>query len=375
MDTIRKSLIGKHTLLLFTLLSAFCVFLLSGCTGTAEEMPVVAETGAPESKTQSYDSKDGADGAEIAVSPESKKAVELNKEDINRADVAESDNPASNSTSDTRDATLPGNDVNRADPEEKAGSTERPDDRVDPEQTSETESWTAEERAVPAAQEGETKKSDTNGTGIVLSANDDSTWNNSFLLFLPQFNGGIEEGRVCEETFDHIIIGGIESKRMVEDYVEDVKSAGFDVEADYVDHNGEIDFHAYNSDGWYVTVDYDIKTGKADIGCGFFKEEKEKDAGSYFPEEILAILPMPEIGTLSGGRADGDSPYALFEGCTLGDAHEYADALRQAGFDKEAVEGEANDLCWYCAKDAEGLICDMQYADGIIMIGCEKKEE
>jgi len=208
-----------------------------------------------------------------------------------------------------------------------------------------------------------------------ISAEDDSPWSNSFLLFLPRFTAGEEENRVSEETFDHIIIGGVDSKRTIEDYVEEVKAAGFNVDADYVDHNGEIDFHAYNKDGWYVIVDYDIGTSKVDIACGFFDEKEEKTPASYFDEEILSVVPMPEAGTLSSGRADKESPYALYEECTLEDAKEYAKALVKAGFDKEVEEGEADGVYWYNAEGPDGIVCDMQYADGMIVIICDKTEE
>jgi len=202
----------------------------------------------------------------------------------------------------------------------------------------------------------------------------DPAWSDSFLLFLPAFKGGYTEGRVCEETFDHIVIGGVDSKRTIEDYIEEMKSAGFDVEADYVDHNGDIDFHAYNNEGWYAVVDYDVNDMRLDIGCGFFKEETEKGPESYFGTEILEVLPIPETGVLSGGKTDGDYPYALYEGCTLEDARAYAKKLKKADFDKDVLEGEADDQYWYNATGPGGYICDMQYADGIIMIGCDKAE-
>ncbi len=222
--------------------------------------------------------------------------------------------------------------------------------------------------------EGDDGMSDAEGSGSLLSE-DESPWTSSFLLFLPRFDAGVEGNHISEETFDHIIIGGIDSKRVIEDYVEEIKAAGFNVDADYVDHNGNIDFHAYNKDGWYATVDYDIGTGKADIACGFFSEKEEKEPGTYFSEEILAVVPMPEAGTLSSGRADKESPYALYEECTLEDAKVYAKALVKAGFDKEVEEGEADGVYWYNAEGPDGIVCDMQYADGMIVIICGKAEE
>jgi len=229
------------------------------------------------------------------------------------------------------------------------------------------------ENGTAGSENGKSREQNTDVT--TLPADVDSTWSNSLLLFLPRFDKGIEEDRICEETFDHIIFGGIESKRTIEDYIEEVKAAGFDIGADYIDHNGEIDFHAHNSDGWYVTVEYDINTAKADIGCGFISEEKEKSPETYFDDEVLSLLPMPETGSLSGGKKDGDYPYALYEGCTLDDALGYSEKLRKAGFDEDVSSGETGDLCWYNAVGPDGYICDMQYADGIIMIGCDREEE
>ena len=341
---------------------------LSGCSGTSGDR--TGNTGEKETQdtyqsTGKTDSSDAEGSAQVQEDPatgtvgDTAEVGELPNAVVSSG--TESKNPTQNTQTDPQ--TTDTKEDNKT-TEIKTGSDDAGETAVKAEDSGE---------ALDKSETGE--KTASNGTGIILAADDDSTWANSFLLFLPRYKGGVEEDRICEETFDHIVIGGVESKRDIEDYVEEIKAAGFDVDADYVDHNGEIDFHAYNSDGWYVTIDYDIKTAKVDIGCGFFAQPKEKEPGNYFDEEILEVLPLPETGTLSSGRSDGDYPYVLYEECTLEDARTYAGKLKKAGFDSEVMEGESGDLYWYNALGPNGMICDMQYSDGIIMIGCDKTEE
>ena len=357
-----------HVLIILMTFMITGALVLSGCSGTSGE--TTGNTGEKETQntyqsTGKTDSSEAEGSAQVQEDPatgtvgDTAEVGELPNAVV--SSDTESKNPAQNTQTDPQ--TTDTKEDNKT-TEIKTGSDDAGETAVKAEDSAE---------ALGESETGE--KTASNGTGIILAADDDSTWANSFLLFLPRYKGGVEEDRICEETFDHIVIGGIESKRDIEDYVEEIKAAGFDVDADYVDHNGEIDFHAYNSDGWYVTIDYDIKTAKVDIGCGFFAQPKEKEPGNYFDEEILEVLPLPETGTLSSGKSDGDYPYVLYEGCTLEDARAYAGKLKKAGFDSEVMEGESGDLYWYNALGPDGMICDMQYSDGIIMIGCDKTEE
>ena len=363
----RKRLKDHVWIILMTFMIT-CALVLSGCSGTSGE--TTGKTGGDETQdTYQSTGKTGGsfeEGSTQAQADPAMGAVGDTEEgdgspDADVSSASEGNSPAQDTQTDPKTT---GTKEDNKTTEIKTGSDEAGEAPVKAEDSAE---------ALGKSEAGE--KTGSNGTEIILAADDDSTWANSFLLFLPRYKGGVEEDRICEETFDHIVIGGIESKRDIEDYVEEIKAAGFDVDADYVDHNGEIDFHAYNSDGWYVTVDYDIKTAKVDIGCGFFAQPKEKEPGNYFDEEILEVLPLPEAGTLSSGRSDGDYPYVLYEECTLEDARTYAGKLKKAGFDSEVMEGESGDLYWYNALGPDGMICDMQYSDGIIMIGCDKAEE
>lgn len=363
----RKRLKNRVFIILMTLMITGAL-ILSGCSGTSGEpgadagRNVAQDTSSATGKGVS--SSDGADTQQESGTAAGTHETESRSEDPagtssvtgTESDGTSKDTQTAPKDTGSKEETKTSENTNTSDT-----ASEAPDD--------------GEDGTEPSDKSEDTGKSGTNGTGIILAADDDSLWANSFLLFLPRYKGGVEEDRICEETFDHIVIGGIESKRNIEDYIEEIKAAGFDVDADYVDHNGEIDFHAYNHDGWYVTVDYDIKTAKADIGCGFFAQEKEKEPGSFFSEEILEVLPLPEAGTLSSGKSDGGYPYVLYEGCTLEDARSYAGKLKKAGFDSEVMEGESGDLCWYNALGPNGMICDMQYSDGIIMIGCDTAEK
>ncbi len=340
MDRMKSSLPGKRALFVLAVLLIINILVLSGCSGTSGDNKEGGETvSAGESVTspETGASPRASDGESLAAEPEN-----------TAGSVMDTAAPAEEKTNRTVESEPAGDAAVQPNEEEKEDTLSEPED--------------ADQSSAP-------------DDADEIDEDISSVWENSFLLFLPKFNAGIPEDRVSEETFDHIMIGGISSKRAIEDYVEEVKAAGFNIDADYVDHNGDIDFHAHNSDGWYVTVNYDINTAKADIGCGFFNEEKEKSVEDYFGEEILAVLPLPENGVLSGGRADGDYPYVLYDGIELEDARAYAKKLKKAGFDKDVLEGEANDLCWYNAAGPGRFICDMQYADGILMIGCDREED
>ncbi|MCR5521550.1 MAG: hypothetical protein K6F44_06530 [Lachnospiraceae bacterium] len=359
------SLIRKCATLMLAAVFVLNAFLLSGCSGDKGEGAGSIGTS---TITDDVTGETASDRTDAKYAASDVASQESNPTAPESADVKpKGETPAGNGDTSGFGTGEKGLSVSDDDPVRDNGS--KPDE--EPGSSSE-ETVKLPEDTLAADTE---KKPSATGTQVVLSADDDSIWANSFLLFLPRFSGGTEEGRIAEETFDHILLNGIESKRSIEDYVEELKSAGFNIDADYVDHNGKIDFHAFNADGWYATVDYDINTAKADIACGFFKEEKEKGPEDYFGEEILAVLPFPDNGTLSGGKTDGDYPYVLFADITLEDALAYAKKLKKAGFDTDVLEGEANDLCWYNASGHDGLICDMQYADGILMIGCDRVEE
>ncbi len=347
MNRVGKPFVGKRAAMIIAALFVVSAVAFTGCSGASEDAP----TGAGQ-----YSSSDREAVTDKSIEEGSKPAGDIASATDDTAQPAP-DNKSEASVADTEPEgeyeTLTGVSADSA-----SASTEEESD--DPAEQAVPDSILPAEKA---------------GTGAQSAVNTSDIWDNSFLLFLPKFESGVEEDRISEETFDHVVIGGIGSKRVIEDYVEKIKTAGFNVEADYVDHNGDIDFHAYNQDGWYVKVDYDINDAKVDIACGFFDEEKNIEPGNYFTEEMLEVLPVPECGTLCGGKADGDFPYALYDGCTLDDALAYAGKLKKAGFDEEVTEGESDDLCWYNAVGPNGYICDMQYADGIIMIGCDKKEE
>ncbi|MCR5829775.1 MAG: hypothetical protein K6F93_05410 [Lachnospiraceae bacterium] len=339
-------LLTKCAALLLTALFVVNMTLLAGCSGFFGES--AEKSGEYTLSDNRQNTNASGEKEEGTLKAETTKNVSDEKETPNGI-TEEKIQPANEST----------------DVEEKADTLENSEiedkkaNEADPEEVSEDDS---KEDAKETSPKGAPSQSD-------------PAWKDSFLLFMPVFEGGITQGRTCEETFDHILIGDVSSKRKVEDYVEEVKKAGFNVEADYVDHNGDIDFHAYNDEGWYAIVDYNIAESSIDIGCGFFKEEKEKGPEMYFGEEMLEVLPMPDAGVLSTGKQDADLPYALYEGCTLEDARAYAKKLEKAGFDKNVIKGDSDNQCWYNATGPKGYICDMQYADGIIMIGCDKAEE
>jgi len=202
---------------------------------------------------------------------------------------------------------------------------------------------------------------------------DESAWKDCFLVLMPVFKKGRQGERSSADTFDYISFISVTDKHDVQDYTDAVMKAGFSENVNYTDKDGVIEFEGANEEDWRATVRWDSATTEIVIGCGFYVPDEEITPSLYIDEEFLEKLPLPKHGVIAGG--DKDDSYVLYDGCSYDYALEYAKELKKAGFKEDPLEGDEGGIVWYIASDSKGVVCNMQYADGIIMIGCEKEEK
>lgn len=202
-------------------------------------------------------------------------------------------------------------------------------------------------------------------------------WNNGFLIWLPEFEGGDFVSSEAADTFDYITIGNIKDKSIVEDYIKKIREAGFNISEDLSERNNQLNYSSFNMDDWNATIKYDETSGEVIIGCGFIDEEEDADK-DVWKDTLLVYLPEPDFGTISMNYSEseeGQFDYVVMEDVTIEDMRDYASKLEDAGYIYDVDTGEDADMLWYIAYNEDSMICELEYAEGICSLGSGFREE
>ena len=194
-------------------------------------------------------------------------------------------------------------------------------------------------------------------------------WQDTFLVWIPEFTGGIYHGYEAEETFDRASFAGVDTGEVLE-YIAELEAAGFTVAAKSDSHASRIAYSAMNADNWAVEVEYG--EGFLKIGSGYYPD----DAGTaerlehIWTVTALSELPRFEAGNFASDAesSDGSAHHAIFEDVTEDDVRAYTLLLAQAGYTVDPDEGDSDGFIWYSAENADGGFCDLTYYDGILKI-------
>ncbi|MBR5733885.1 MAG: hypothetical protein IKX80_10615 [Lachnospiraceae bacterium] len=196
-----------------------------------------------------------------------------------------------------------------------------------------------------------------------------SDWQETFLVWIPEFTGGMYHGYEAEETFDRASFAGVDPDEVLE-YIAELEAAGFTVAARSDSHASRIAYSAMNADNWAVEVEYG--EGFLKIGSGYYPDTNgtAERLEHIWTVTALAELPRFESGNFASDAesSDGSSHHAIFEDVTEDDVRAYALLLAQAGYTVDADEGDSDGFIWYSAENADGGFCDLTYYDGILKI-------
>ena len=196
-----------------------------------------------------------------------------------------------------------------------------------------------------------------------------SDWQETFLVWIPEFTGGMYHGYEAEETFDRASFAGVDPDEVLE-YIAELEAAGFTAAAKSDSHASRIAYSAMNADNWAVEVEYG--EGFLKIGSGYYPDTNgtAERLEHIWTVTALAELPRFESGNFASDAesSDGSSHHAIFEDVTEDDVRAYALLLAQAGYTVDADEGDSDGFIWYSAENADGGFCDLTYYDGILKI-------
>ena len=205
--------------------------------------------------------------------------------------------------------------------------------------------------------------------GAETDAQRSSDWQETFLVWIPEFTGGMYHGYEAEETFDRASFAGVDSDEVLA-YITELEEAGFTVAAKSDAHASRIAYSAMNADNWAVEVDYG--EGFLKVGSGYYPDASgtAERLEHIWTVTALAELPRFESGNFAsdGESSDGSAHHAIFENVTEDDVRAYMLLVAQAGYTVDADEGDSDGFIWYSAENADGGFCDLTYYDGILKI-------
>lgn len=194
-------------------------------------------------------------------------------------------------------------------------------------------------------------------------------WQETFLVWIPEFTGGIYHGFSAEETFDRASFAGVEPDEVLA-YIAELEAAGFVNGAKSDSHASRIAYSALNADNWAVEVDFG--EGQLKIGSGYYPDDAGSEERLEHIWTVTALADLPEFtaGTFAsdGENSDGSAYHAIFEDVAEDDVRAYTVLLAEAGYIVDADEGDADGFIWYSAENADGGFCDLTYYDGILKI-------
>ena len=204
-------------------------------------------------------------------------------------------------------------------------------------------------------------------------------WAESFLVWLPRFDGGTFKEFDSDETHDHITIKNV-SKKDIERYIAKLTESGFTIDTEYLSKDGSIiedpdkikgafSYRAYNEDGWSAALSYDSKKDTVRISSGYDIIENTDAYDNLRVETPLGLLPEFTYGTFDSSKQEDEMYYAVFSNVS-GDYNGYTELLKDAGFTVEADEGDSDGIIWYYAYNEDGYFCEFNYTDGMARIGC-----
>ena len=208
----------------------------------------------------------------------------------------------------------------------------------------------------------------------------DEYWKNSFLVWLPEPEGGRFAGFDSDETHDRIILEGMTRKKVLK-YIEELEESGFICNAVYENASGEpadgpadgeFGFYACNEDGWSARLRFDPSSGRLTIASGYDVDDAQDIYAELRAGTYLGLLPVFTYGTFDSYNQDGDTYYAVFSNVE-GDYSAYCGELKEAGFTEDIDEGDSDGIVWYNAVSMDGYVCEYIYTDGIARIGCGLK--
>ena len=177
-------------------------------------------------------------------------------------------------------------------------------------------------------------------------------WNS--LVFgenLPDIN--ITEGEIVTDTENSLSLYFYDTERSKFDsYVEDCKDFGYTIDEESKDLN----FSAYNADGYYLTLDYSTYKNQNKITVNLTRPKKQNTL-NWDTIKLMSKLPEPpsSIGEVSSESEDYFSVYIL--GMNKEAYEKYVNDCMDKGFDKKYTRYDES----YSASNFWGYKLQLEY--------------
>lgn len=197
-------------------------------------------------------------------------------------------------------------------------------------------------------------------------------WNDTFLIWIPEFTEGFFVNTVAEDTEDKAVFTEVDEAH-VHKYIEELKLKGFVHEVETQDGANGILYSACNTDKWWAKVKY--SNGGLEISSGYHAEQvsAEDKLVNLWTTSLLGLLPMFENGTMTGsGSESNGNAYCVFEEVSEDYVRTYIEGMAGTGFTGESDSGDSDGFIWYSAVNSEEILCDLTFYDGSLKLSVER---
>lgn len=210
------------------------------------------------------------------------------------------------------------------------------------------------------------------------TAERDEYWELTYLIWIPKFTDGFFTDKASDDTFDYAEFTEVNAAD-VSEYIDTLKSSGFENIKTNTAKGDYIEFAATNKDDWMVRLNY--SEGVLKIGSGFIDEDspssEEELRLNTWNSTALQYLPEFKYGTFVSTTTDTDEltyTYAFFSDITEDEVREYVASLKAAGYVYGPDEGDSDGIIWYMAINDDRLNCYLAYDNNLVKIGCGYEE-
>ncbi len=279
------------------------------------------------------------------------------------------------STGDKQDVTtVPGSDDITSVTE--AAATSSPETTSEPETTATvTEEVISPTEQLPSPTEQDTVTATEAPTYRPDSFNLSESWNKTYLIYLPIFEGGYFVGLESKGTYDYATFSEV-SEAEAKDYITLLKNSGFTKNLSESESGGTYKFSGNNEDNWNALVTYSGST--LVIGSGFKDQDSKDENKEIYSNTMLQYVPVFENGAYISSDVKNDSTmYAsvIYGNVSKEDVLAYIEKLKSAGYIYGVEENYEEGSIWYFALNEESFECHAEYDGTNFKIGCGIAED